>query len=193
MKTATLEPETITTSKTKSKVKPVGTFTLASNVEDYASLIDDQSVIYSSSATNSVLRSDFGEWKTVKSKGSKNMKKSFSESSDGGSECGQKPQEMASGLVPVPMAVSTKAKSAVSTIAKPSSSLPPNTVTNECGQPITTDPVKRLRNLRKKMKEIESLKQKDVSILEKEQIEKINREEEILEQIEQLAKLVEEL
>ena len=64
---------------------------------------------------------------------------------------------------------------------------------NECGQPIATDPVKRLRNLKKKLKEIETLILKNPSELEKEQLQKIQRHEEIVEQIEQVTKLIEQL
>lgn len=65
-------------------------------------------------------------------------------------------------------------------------------VTNECGQPLATDPNKRLRNLKKKLKEIETLKQKNPEHLEKEQLLKIQRYPEILEQIDQVTKLIEE-
>ncbi|RWS09965.1 partner of Y14 and mago-like protein [Dinothrombium tinctorium] len=62
---------------------------------------------------------------------------------------------------------------------------------NEAGQPLATDPVKRLRNLRKKLKEIEALKTKPRETLEKEQLEKINRMEEVMQMIEELQLQVE--
>lgn len=61
-------------------------------------------------------------------------------------------------------------------------------ITNEYGQPLTTDPAKRLRNLKKKLKEIESLKTKDRNSLEKEQLEKISREQDVKKQIAELEK-----
>ena len=63
----------------------------------------------------------------------------------------------------------------------------------DASQQIGTDPAKRLRNLRKKLKEIEALKLKDRDVLEKEQLDKLDRYEEIVEQVEQLAKMVEAL
>ncbi|RWS30500.1 partner of Y14 and mago-like protein [Leptotrombidium deliense] len=53
-------------------------------------------------------------------------------------------------------------------------------VVNEVGQPLATDPVKRLRNLRKKLREIEALKAKPQDKLEKEQLEKIARMDEVI-------------
>lgn len=44
--------------------------------------------------------------------------------------------------------------------------------------------------MRKKLKEIEMIKEKDASTLEKDQIEKMNREHEILTQIDELAKQI---
>ncbi|CAG2100615.1 unnamed protein product [Medioppia subpectinata] len=58
-----------------------------------------------------------------------------------------------------------------------------NVVRNEFGQPLATEPIKRLRNLKKKLKEIEALKAKDKSSLEREQLDKISREDEIVKQI----------
>ncbi len=63
-------------------------------------------------------------------------------------------------------------------------------VRNQFGQPLATEPTKRLRNLKKKLKEIEGLKAKDKKLLEKEQLEKISREEEILEQINELQRFI---
>jgi len=60
------------------------------------------------------------------------------------------------------------------------------TATNENGQPIATDPFKRLKNLKKKLADIEKLKLKDLSTLDKDQIEKINRYEEVQEMIKEL-------
>jgi partner of Y14 and mago protein len=63
-------------------------------------------------------------------------------------------------------------------------------VTNEQGQPLATDPVKRLRNLRKKLKDIEALKLKDPNSLEKEQLEKIERYPEVVCQIQELEDMI---
>jgi len=63
-------------------------------------------------------------------------------------------------------------------------------VRNQFGQPLATEPTKRLRNLKKKLKEIESLKAKDKKLLEKEQLEKISREDEIIEQINELQRFI---
>ncbi|XP_054165477.1 partner of Y14 and mago-like [Oppia nitens] len=65
-----------------------------------------------------------------------------------------------------------------------------NVVRNEFGQPLTTDPAKRLRNLKKKLKEIEALKSKQKDSLEREQLDKISREEEIVQQINELQQLI---
>jgi len=58
--------------------------------------------------------------------------------------------------------------------------------TNEHGQPIVTDPFKRLKNLKKKLADIEKLRLKDKSTLDKDQIEKINRYDEVQEMIKEL-------
>lgn len=167
MRTVTLETETVTTANpAKAKKSKNKTTTAVASNDDYISdLIDDQSYIYSTAATNN--RAEFGEWKTVKSKGSKVVKK---------------------GTEPIAaVAPEVVLRSAAGDGPKKGASL----ATNECGQPITTDPVKRLRNLRKKLKEIENLKQKPKATLEKEQLEKIQRELEIVEQIEVLARQIE--
>ncbi|XP_015783087.1 partner of Y14 and mago isoform X2 [Tetranychus urticae] len=59
-------------------------------------------------------------------------------------------------------------------------------VTNEAGQPLTTDPAKKLRNLKKKLKDIEKLKTMEPKKLEKEQKEKIKTENEVKAMIHQL-------
>ena len=61
---------------------------------------------------------------------------------------------------------------------------------NEFGQPLATEPTKRLRNLKKKLKEIEALKTKERKSLEKEQLDKLCREEEIREQIDELQRFI---
>ena len=195
MKTTTLEPETVTPGKSKSKKAKSS----SNNVDlgDLSNLIDDQSVIYSSqlaSQNDSLLPTirampDSSEWKTVKSKSSKGQKK-HSFSSDHTS--------VEDVPVAVPVSVpkqTTKAKNSNSTtnnsVSTPAPTAP--APSNDAGQQTGTDPAKRLRNLRKKLKEIESLKSKDTSTLEKEQLDKLKREDELLEQIEQFAKLVEQL
>jgi len=132
------------------------------------------------------------EWKVVTKKGNKGKQKSNSFSSDHTSM-----DEMETPVV-VKKSKETKAsKSKSAEKSSPQQPLPPPpAATNESGQPAatTTDPVKRLRNLRKKLKEIESLKEKRRdTIHEQEQLDKIAREHEILEQIEQLARQVGEI
>ena len=60
-----------------------------------------------------------------------------------------------------------------------------------------TDPVKRLRNLRKRLKDIETLEKKiesgELKNPEKEQLEKINRKEEVEDEIDDLERLVEQM
>lgn len=59
-------------------------------------------------------------------------------------------------------------------------------ITNESGQPLATDPVKRLKNLRKKLADIEKLKLRDSASLDKDQLEKIGRYQEVKDMIEDL-------
>jgi len=63
-------------------------------------------------------------------------------------------------------------------------------IRNEFGQPLATEPTKRLRNLKKKLKEIEALKTKDKKSLEREQLDKLCREDEIREQIDELQRFI---
>ena len=134
------------------------------------------------------------EWKIVKSKSNKSAKKhSFSISSV---------EDIS--IVPGPIAsvASNNTKQKVTKQSQqPNNNHTLNCVpstsasSNEAGQqaPNNIDPTKRLRNLRKKLKEIESLKEKNRSTLEKEQIDKLKREQDILQQIDHLAKLIGEL
>ena len=64
-------------------------------------------------------------------------------------------------------------------------------IRNEFGQPLATEPTKRLRNLKKKLKEIEALKSKDQKSLEKEQLDKLSREDDIRQQIDELQRFIE--
>lgn len=55
---------------------------------------------------------------------------------------------------------------------------------------LPTDPAKRIKNLRKRLREIESIEQKVAAgeqKLEKEQLDKVSRKKEVLSEIEQLA------
>lgn len=192
MRTATLEPETIIPTKGKSKTKNKSSSTNV-NLADLSNLIDDHNnlpkFIHSGDSLMPNIRAipDSNEWKTVSKKGSKNQKK-LSFSSEHGSVDDM--PELNSSTTKN----NSKSSNNKSTLQiNENLSIATNMSTNECGQPITTDPVKRLRNLRKKLKEIESLKLKQADNLEKEQLDKIKRENEILEQIEQLAKQVGEL
>ncbi|CAE7857350.1 wibg, partial [Symbiodinium microadriaticum] len=54
-------------------------------------------------------------------------------------------------------------------------------------------PEKRIRNLRKKLAEIETLEEKDPNELSEEQLQKIGRKSEMLEEVEELEKKMEEL
>lgn len=64
------------------------------------------------------------------------------------------------------------------------------TPSSQKSQPITTDPAKRLRNLRKKIRDINALKQKiesgELPNPDKDQLEKIARKEAIEAEIEEL-------
>ena len=64
-------------------------------------------------------------------------------------------------------------------------------VTTDANANQTTDPFKRLRNLRKKLKEIDSLRSKDRKTLEKDQLEKLNRYQEVKQQIQELSSEIE--
>jgi len=59
------------------------------------------------------------------------------------------------------------------------------------------DPVKRLRNLKKKLKDIEALEQKvssgDLKAPDKDQLEKIHRKDEVLDEIDELQGIIESL
>lgn len=63
-------------------------------------------------------------------------------------------------------------------------------------QPIATDPVKRLKNLRKKLREIEALKLKieagELENPDKDQLEKISRQDQVEKEIEDLELLIDE-
>ena len=65
---------------------------------------------------------------------------------------------------------------------------------NSAGQPVATDPAKKLRNLKKKLRDIESLEAKlesgEITSPEPEQLEKIGRKKEVMTEIAALEKLV---
>lgn len=65
---------------------------------------------------------------------------------------------------------------------------------NSAGQPVATDPAKKLRNLKKKLRDIESLEVKlesgEITSPEPEQLEKIGRKKEVMTEIAALEKLV---
>lgn len=210
MKTATLEPETITPAKSKAKSKSKSSLSSTNNnvdLNDLSNLIDDTNVIYSlprGVSLQPTIRAlpDSSEWKTVKSKSNKSQKKnSFSSDHTNEDAPAVKPSAKAS------TKNTTKAVNAISSNKSGSPSVPTGgsasaakssqsttTANNDAGLPsTTTDPAKRLRNLRKKLKEIEQLKSKDAATLEKDQLDKLERESEIVYQIEELAKLVEQL
>lgn len=215
MKTATLEPETIMpTAKSKAKSKAKSSLSSTNNnvdLGDLSDLIDDPNVIYSlpqGVSLQPTIRAlpDSSEWKTVKSKSNKSQKKN-SFSSDHTSEDGPAASAAAAkaNIKSTAKAVggggavsSNSTKSAPSSASGKGSASAATTSTannnsSDAGLPsTTTDPVKRLRNLRKKLKEIEALKSKDTSTLEKDQLDKLERYTEIVQQIEQLAKLVEQ-
>ncbi|KAI1304262.1 hypothetical protein HDE_01948 [Halotydeus destructor] len=56
-------------------------------------------------------------------------------------------------------------------------------LTTEPSQPVATDPVKRLRNLRKKLTDIEKLKKTDPAKLGTDQVAKVGRLKEVLDEI----------
>jgi len=61
---------------------------------------------------------------------------------------------------------------------------------NEAGQPIATDPAKKLRNLKKKLRDIEALEEKltsgQIATPEKEQLDKVARKGDVMREIEAL-------
>lgn len=216
MKTATLEPESLSGSSKKSSKKGKGAVTgnVSADLGDLSDLLDDQSVIYSlstaSQGDSSLLPTirtmpSSTEWKTVKSKSSKNTQKKLSFSSDHASvdevpiTGKSKVQAKAkNGLLKNASNVNAASKSNATTTAASArvptaKAAPPPVAAAVNNAESGADPVKRLRNLRKKLKEIESLKGKDTSTLEKDQLDKLLREDEILEQIEELVKLVDKL
>ena len=58
------------------------------------------------------------------------------------------------------------------------------------GKPVSSDPTKRLRNLKKKLRDIEKLERQiangDIKNPEPEQLEKVKRKEEVAQQVEEL-------
>lgn len=204
MKTATLEPETITPAKSKAKSKSKSSLSSTNTIvdlNDLSNLIDDTNVIFSLPGGVSLqptIRAlpDSSEWKTVKSKSNKSQKKnSFSSDHTNEDAPAVKPPASAKAntksTTKTVNATSSNNKSGASSAKGSQSSTTDN---NDAGLPLTTtEPAKRLRNLRKKLKEIELLKLKDAATLEKDQLDKLEREFEIVNQIEQLAKLVEQL
>lgn len=172
MRTVTLEPEVLTPLNKTSGSSSSSKTSSKSSMQQFNNFDFDQQLdqnIYnksSSSTTANPLGTMSNEWKVVKSKSS--LQSSKNDNIGGGGDnngSSQIPQQQQQ----QPMAV------------------------NECGQPIATDPNKRLRNLKKKLKEIETLKLKNPTELEKEQLQKLQRYDEIVEQIEQVTKLIEEL
>ncbi|CAL8109380.1 unnamed protein product [Orchesella dallaii] len=103
-----------------------------------------------------------------KSKSKKSKSKSKSESNDGNSTTGNQ-------------AVGNSAATTVHSASTASSNQ-------------QTDPTKRLRNLKKRLKEIEALEQRiasgELTSPEKEQLEKIQRKDEVLDDIDELEELV---
>lgn len=173
MRTVTLEPEVLTplnktsgssSSKISSKSSS-STLMQQFNNFDFDQQLDQN--IYNTSLSTNTSTTLSNEWKVVKSKNLLQQQSSKNDNIVDGisSQIAQQQQQQQQ----KPMAV------------------------NECGQPLATDPVKRLRNLKKKLKEIETLKQKNLAELEKEQLQKIQRYDEIVGQIEQVTKLLEEL
>ena len=65
---------------------------------------------------------------------------------------------------------------------------------NSAGQPVATDPAKKLRNLKKKLRDIESLEAKldsgEIKSPEPEQLEKVGRKDEVMTEIAALEKLL---
>jgi len=104
-----------------------------------------------------------------KSKSKKSKSKSKSESNDGNSTTGNQ------------AAGNSTAATAPSSASTASSNQ-------------QTDPTKRLRNLKKRLKEIESLEERiasgELKAPEKEQLEKIQRKDEVLDEIDELEELV---
>lgn len=124
-------------------------------------------------------------WKTVKSKGSRKHSQ--------GSDHDSIEHILQNGNVPKKASNKKKeVKEAKQEVAKVEH-VPEVLQTVDPSQQIGSDPVKRLRNLRKKLKEIDALKTKDKASLEQEQLDKLSRYDEIQAQVDELAKLVEAL
>ena len=64
---------------------------------------------------------------------------------------------------------------------------------NPSGQPVATDPAKKLRNLRKKLRDIEALEARlnsgEIENPEPEQVEKIARKQDVIKEISALEKI----
>nr|CAG4641381.1 EOG090X0KVN [Eulimnadia texana] len=89
----------------------------------------------------------------------------------------------------------TEAKIAVLTIEEPPAFVKPSTKAPQTQeQEASAEPAKRLKNLRKKLKDIETLEEKmkngEVKNPEKEQLEKLARKNEVVQSIKELEKLV---
>eukprot|EP00439_Symbiodinium_sp_Y106_P044993 s292_g5.t1 len=106
-----------------------------------------------------------------------------------------------SGPIPGMAAAPAAPKAAKPKASKPKEAPKPK----EAAQPKEADPApspeaaqevkpeKRIRNLRKKLAEIETLEEKDPKELSEEQLQKIGRKSEMLEEVEELEKKMEEL
>ncbi|KAH9506965.1 hypothetical protein DERF_011670 [Dermatophagoides farinae] len=176
MRTVTLEPEVLTplnkTSGSSSSSKISSKSSSSTLMQQFNNFDFDQQLdqnIYNTSLSTNTSTTLSNEWKVVKSKNSLQQQSSKNDNIVDGISSQIAQQQQQQQQQQKPMAV------------------------NECGQPLATDPVKRLRNLKKKLKEIETLKQKNLAELEKEQLQKIQRYDEIVGQIEQVTKLLEEL
>jgi len=64
---------------------------------------------------------------------------------------------------------------------------------NSSGQPVATDPAKKLRNLRKKLRDIEALEAKlnsgEIENPEPEQLDKVARKQDVIKEISALEKI----
>ena len=65
---------------------------------------------------------------------------------------------------------------------------------NPSGQPVATDPAKKLRNLRKKLRDIEALEARlnsgEIKNPEPEQVDKIARKQDVIKEISALEKII---
>lgn len=161
-----IQPQDVKTGKKKKKKKAGGQGDDLSDALSKTSLSSE--ALLSSNHRSSDTTSLDTEWKTA---GSKGKSKRGNVPTEGSSK--------ARGNAPPPAASQSAPKQAAK--SAPVAKAPGTTET-------ATDPAKRLKNLRKKLREIETIEQKIAAgaKLEKDQLDKISRKDEIMQEIDEL-------